>query len=545
MEEIDFKTRQLRKYAHHLKTQLKIYSGESVKKGDSIERKLSIYKKLRKLFHYLDEKKGEDGIIIKDDKTNKQVKTYYDLLKGKIDKLNSKILEEKKVKNLSNLKKIQIDSSNSKIYENEIINSDEENEPNSNNRNNNNDLNDNLDQDNEYDEEFTEIGPTPQLNGRVLTIFDIETSPEHLIISPIKNRIQNNLNINLGNENNEDDDNNDDDKIFKTPSKPILSHDNNSNIIIHNNLSSSSRKLNFENIETTPIKNKINLEQELKINETPRYLRSQLMSIKNVDEIIIGDNWSEDEFDDGDDEEKFYADDDDEEGDLDIDRLPDIDDDIKISSFIEPSPIIKKRGRSLFDLQKDLIGLKRNLTDLEEVIEDDYAGDYDDNNNNNDDILEINNDKPNNDGFKKNENNDLNDENKDEKEEETIENVFDPHYKLRNKIKTIKRSTKRAKLKTDKIDVKDELEKVDIHALAFGNLSNVLDMGLNVKNHSYDDKEEEEEEEEYIRKDIKQLEEELNIGKSKGKGRHPLSNNFVRLKINRGGRKGGKFGRKR
>ena len=537
--EISFsnKYRLLRKYAQYLKTQLKSYSGESVRKDSTIERKLVIYKKLRKLIHYVDESSVKEEGKNDDSKAVKQVDTYYELLEHKIEKLQKQKLETERRDEIKNLAKKVIIEKPELIVESDFEDgevhkvtsgsvSDEETDEN---------------------ELVTEIGPTPQLNGRVLTIFDIQTSPEQFLISPLK-RGQPKVDIHsqLGAAANEFDD-----EIFKTPSKPASQFGEPQSQYGSSYLASSSRKLKFDAVNTTPVKSAINVN----INETPRYLRTQSTSLKNIDEIIIGDEWSADELDE-------YTDEENNEGnavlmddlaDINIEKLPDLDENIDHIN-VEPSPIIKKMGRSLFDLHKDLIGLRRNLTDLEELVDDEDIvrnrivhempmEEEDEEGSNEGEI--INDFSP---ALKEDENGDktLVEQNANgtceaaDEQEEEIESIFDPHYMLRKKMKTIKRSTKRAKLRTDRVSLKDELEEIDIHALAFGKRSSGhLDEGLtgadgDASNGSGEDDDFAEKEEEYVRKDIKQLEKELNIGKSKGKGRHPLSNNFVRLKINRG-----------
>lgn len=531
------KFRLLRKYAHYLKTQLKSYSGKSVPKNSTIERKLAIYKKLRKLIHYVDETLVKDEERSDDPKAKKQVDTYYKLLEHKIEKLQKqkpKTDERDNVKTL--VEKVNVEKP--KL----IVQSDVEDEETQKRGSN-------IASDEETGENdlVTEIGPTPQLNGRVLTIFDIMTSPEQFLVSPLK-RGQPDVDVQaqLGASTNQGDN-----EVFKTPSKPASQVGETQSQYGSNYLASSSRKLNFEDLSTTPVKDATNVN----INETPRYLRTQSTSLKNIDEIIIGDEWSADELDEYSDEHNtennaLLMDD---LADIDIEKLPDLDENIDHIN-VEPSPIIKKMGRSLFDLHKDLIGLRRNLTDLEEMVDDeDIVG--------NRLVHEVSADEGEGGNAHGTENSDVynpalkDDEIEDEtlveqnakgiseatdEQEQEIESVFDPHYKLRKKMKTIKRSTKRAKLRTDKVSLKDDLEEIDIHALAFGKrLSEHLYEGLNgadgnALNGSEDDDDFAEKEEEYVRKDLKQLEKELNVGKSKGKGRHPLSNNFVRLKINRG-----------
>ncbi|GAV29241.1 hypothetical protein PMKS-002723 [Pichia membranifaciens] len=537
--EISFsnKYRLLRKYAHYLKTQLKSYSGESVRKDSTIERKLVIYKKLRKLIHYVDETSVKKEGKSDDYKAVKQVDTYYKLLEHKIEKLQKQKLEKERKDEIKTLAKKVILEKPKQIVESDFEDGEAQMVTSGS-------VSDDETAENEL---VTEIGPTPQLNGRVLTIFDIQTSPEQFLISPLKRgKPKVDIQAQLGAVANEVDD-----EVFKTPSKPVSQFGEPQSQYGSNYLASSSRKLKFDAVNTTPVKSAINVN----INETPRYLRTQSTSLKNIDEIIIGDEWSADELDE-------YSDEENSEGnallmddlaDIDIEKLPDLDENIDHIN-VEPSPIIKKMGRSLFDLHKDLIGLRRNLTDLEELVDDEDIV-------RNRIVNELPVEEGDEEGFhegeiisdftpalKEDENEDktLVEQNTNgtleaiDEQEEEIESIFDPHYKLRKKMKTIKRSTRRAKLRTDRVSLKDELEEIDIHALAFGKRSlEHLDEGLtgadgDASNGSGEDDDFAEKEEEYVRKDVKQLEKELNVGKSNGKGRHPLSNNFVRLKINRG-----------
>lgn len=545
---VNEKYKLLKKYAHYLKTQLKSYSGEAVKKGSTIERKLLIYKKLRKLVHYVDENPAEFGEKTEDSKAAGQVEAYYKLLEHKVQKLQN----QKQQGQESAGKKEKIGSV-VKLADHEMpkatVKGGEENEGEIQIRTNND-----ISEGEEETDIVTEIGPTPQLNGRVLTIFDIQTSPEQFLVSPLKNRLNYKQENHIGAQNLhiENDD------VFKTPSKPASQLEKQPNQLA-NYLDSSSRKLKFDDVNTTPVKREPGTSFE-NLNETPRYLRTQSRSLKNIDEIIIGDEWSADELDgdmDGNmgDDNVVLSDD---EVDMEIVALPDLDENIDHIN-VEPSPIIKRMGRSLFDLHKDLIGLRRNLTDLEELVDDDedIARSKIHNELTAKQTLEPEKETKHGEEIEGKEVPPVNDENSDDntlveattdntsevidQQKEEIQTVFDPHYKLRKKVKTVKRSTKRAKLRTDRLDQKDELAEMDIHALAFGKRpAENPDVGLNCEDENPaadvngDEDDFAEREEEYVRKDIKQLEKELNVGKAKSKGKHPLSNNFVRLKINRG-----------
>jgi DNA replication regulator SLD2 len=531
MSELTFneKYHLLKLYAHHLKKQLKTHSGTVVRKGSSIENKLHVYKKIRKVVHYCDEL----SIASDDKKAVNQVNEYYKYLEKKIQRLKFSINEKKIEKEEKKIESSTLPVKQGKLTEESLhetldkVISDH-----------NDDDDDYGDEDDDELNEITEIGPTPQLNGRVLTIFDIQTSPEKFNISPLKNR-QNqqqkdlNLGINL------DSLDIPDDAVFKTPSKLTSMQS-----LSYSSLETSSRKLNFE---TTPKVSKLN-----EIGETPRYLRTQTIKLNNVDEIIIGDEWSDDDDDadvDASDDESLpnIISSDNEEGNI-LEELNELESHINI----EPSPIIKRTGKSLFELHEDLVIFKKKLTGLE-LLKENTVNEYEEANDlTNVEDLEL----------EKNIEKNLNDETS-KNDEDEITKVFDPHYKLRNKIKTIKRSTRRAKLRTEKLCIEDDLDEIDIHALAFGkhkldfdvdhnqsddnNEAENDDTNNNKDNSNAVDENDEydygEEDEIYERKGVEQLEKELQVGKIKGKGRHPLSNNFVRLKINRGGK--GRFKRRR
>lgn len=510
----------LKKYSKHLKSQLKLHSGESVRKGSSIENKLRIYKKIRKLLSYLDDLENAQN----DEKGVRRLDEYYTYLEHKC----------KKLEHSENIQKIANDEKESFL---EASKSKEQNtislaDP----------VPSTIESDTEYEElsEITEMGPTPQLNGRVLTIFDIQTSPEKFEMSPVKGKVDGSdskLDLDLGITLDPHDN---DDKIFKTPSKITST-------LSYASLDSTSRKLDFGSI--TPVKNvsKASSISTSGIYETPKYLRTQTLRLNNVDEIIIGDQWSENEDEDEEDDEaeeekplsSIMLSDDETQNDAELKTLTDLD----LRNNIEPSPIIKRSGRSLFELHKDMVGLKRNLTDLQELMKDDDIPIIKDETTNEAELIKTFIDIENHESDKDVE------KGNDEPDDDEVTKVFDPHYKLRNKIKTIKRSTRRAKLRTEKLDTKDALDDLDIHALAFGKRKLEFDEDQNQPNVNVDNgnnsgsSDEFEEDEIYQRKDIEQLQKELNVGKSKGKGKHPLSNNFVRLKINRGSR--GRFKRRR
>lgn len=185
------------------------------------------------------------------------------------------------------------------------------------------------------------------------------------------------------------------------------------------------------------------------------------------------------------------------------------------NKLIEPSPLIKRHyEKSLFTMNQELKSIKKNLdffTEQEESSESTLENDADQN------------------------------EKTGGKSESQKER--DPIAGYRKKIKTIKRTTRRTKLKTrGPQDVVDELQGIDIHQklreleenarkrhiadLGIGNTDFNNDIDAGVNDNGSDNEEEEEEEGVYVRKMIR------DPPNKKRKGRNPLSNNFVRLKIN-------------
>lgn len=530
----------LRKYSHYLKTELKAFTGKKVTKGSSVENKLRVYRKLRKLIHYVDDELK--GKVEQEKKIIKQVDNYYEYLESKISKsLNGQTELSTSTRGKTKQVSHHEQPPGNKQVNQESIETDED------------------------DEEITEVGPTPQLNGRVLTIFDIQPSPEKIEMSPMKGVPKLNLGIQLEAPQEVE--------MFKTPTKPVKTLDL--------GFGSSSRKLTFDKIDIADddlVKDTVPAKSNMQpIHETPKYLKTQSTKLNHVDYVMIDDNWSEDEFDDG------FTDtmaplgrgnDDKHENDTPKKHFLELsfsDSELSTLSYIEPSPIIKRTsGRSLFELHKDVVNLKRNLTDLQELAG--LESDHNELNKQDEPVLQT----VGYDEYKLDEKpkeSDEADQNLVSGESthvssptkdntlfrENIVNVFDPHYKLRNKIKTIKRSTRRAKLQSDKISIHDDLEEIDIHALAFGKRKLNFDEGQScdsAKDHSKSETPHkrssdiytsDEDDELYERKDIAQLEKELEVkNKGKGfKGKHPLSNNFVRLKINRGRRGNSRFKRRR
>jgi DNA replication regulator SLD2 len=561
----------LRRYAHELKSQLKTYSGEAVSKGSDVENKYKVYMKLRKLMKLHD----TEGIGINDKHVIKKVEDYYALLRTKLVKMQTKVRQQKEME-----KELQREAQREVIAEQRQLRELEEEKeklkekPKANGaktaRTSSHSVSDEDDDDDDDEEdEITEIGPTPQLNGRVLSIFDIETSPN--TVSPVKRRSDdvtalNNLELKLGFSNND----HANDIVFKTPTRPASARRLNfgsTTTTAETEIGKSSRKLNFDVIQedpinVTPVKDAAAFISP-GIEETPMYLRKESKTINYLDDIIVGFDWSEDELDENgriilsDDDAEAEADDDDDDV-VEVNVLESLMDLNETSANTEPSPIIRKVGRSIFEMRQDLVGLKRNLTDLGKFL----------------DLEELKSEKT--DNFDNEENND-NDktaiqpsrvdsetEHTDTEKDPDLDHVFDPHKKLRDKVKTIKRSTRRARIRTERVDSADVLDEMDIHALAFGQsfVSKPLQPTTQKqKSHQQQDQYEEkerdigdeyeygEEEEVYHRTDISTLQKELEgdhgKGRKRGPGKHPLSNNFVRMKIHhkRGG--GGRFKRRR
>lgn len=171
----------------------------------------------------------------------------------------------------------------------------------------------------------------------------------------------------------------------------------------------------------------------------------------------------------------------------------------------DPSPIFKGNGRSIFSLNTEVKSLKRNLSQL---LEEEKS-------------LLPQPPSPSNDLV-------------DEAEPEEITQQQDLNaFKI--KAKTIKRSTRRVKMKTQKdIHEDDTFEEKQIHDFITNNSDddeNVSD-GLDEDNASG-------EEETYERMDFTHL-----IDQKKKSGKHPLSNNFVRMKIHKRGNGNGRFKRR-
>lgn len=496
----------LRKYAHRLKLQLKEHSGESFVKGSPLDNKLHTYKKLKKLIQYY----SQSQINKKDDKVIRQIDSYYDVFKHKFAKESAKNSLHEKARSFK--PEILVHKAKAPVETDE----------------------------DSGDDEITEVGPTPQLNGRVLTIFDIQTSPEKLDVSPLKGKQTHALEFNVSLVNKTSDDN----EVFKTPSKPASK--NQKDISGLSGLSGASKRLTFtENqIDHEAITPKKKIAASSNLIKTPQYIKNNTIKLSSIDNIILEDEWSDDDSD-LDEANNFRIEDDNDDvttAELnELEKLPDLDEEMNAKA--EPSPLIKRTGRSLFQIHSDARGLKRNLSTLQSLLDGEE--------NIGSDISELESINPP-EGSETDNVPAANDENQ---RDDVLYDEYDPHARLRIKMKTIKRSTRRAKLKTERVDLKDDMENFNIHALARGELDNAkveeehmptetdtpLSMQITTTS-KFDLEDQDSDDDTYVRKGIEQLQNEL--GTAKGKGKHPLSNNFVRLKINRGNR-GGRFKRRR
>ncbi|KAG7897691.1 hypothetical protein KL935_004872 [Ogataea polymorpha] len=268
-----------------------------------------------------------------------------------------------------------------------------------------------------------EIGPTPQLDGRVLGIFDIEIKESPARQTPTK---QANPVMEVASPDN-----------FKTPTKKV------------------ERKLLFQE---TPRRERTAL-----LQETPQYLRTE----SNTSSAMFFGNLTPEK------------------------KSPQVMD-VSPSKVVEPSPIIRRAGRrTLYELNNEIKELQRQKSqDGEEIVE------------------AVHEELP-----------------EDEiKQEDVI---------IRKK--TAKRTTRRVRLRTLGLqDEEDMLESLDIH-------EEIKKLRQNSETKTISEDEDlsqpESEEEEYVRK--KATEED----KKSTSGKHPLSNNFVRMKIHR--KTGGRFKRRR
>lgn len=304
------------------------------------------------------------------------------------------------------------------------------------------------------------IGPTPQLNGRVLGLFDIQlkqlpnspTRPHMEVTSPKKP-----TKLEL--------------ELFKTPTKG-------KNVSTFKTPQSTRRRLQFDK----------------SVDQTPSYLREMTQQVAvGLDYTAILSDLS----DFSDSEEEIVND---------VSQTP-IQKEASPNTrrMIEPSPLIKRKPeKSLFVLSQELKALQQSSQALDAIM-------------------------------------DPEPEEQEEAEPEKSETplAVDPMEKYRNKVKTIKRTTRRVKMKTQDLEVEDdELEGVDIHQ-RINELKKPVKLKRPAPQTSEDEEESEEEEEEtYTRKYTREP-----PSKNKSRGKHPLSNNFVRLKINM--HHGGRFKRRR
>ena len=378
------------------------------------------------------------------------------------------------------------------------------------------------------DEQTDRIGPTPQLNGRVLGIFDIELKQlkdknpleqtpskvkdqEITIISPCSSKLTNNKAA--------DNTKSLSASMFETPKGEVRTKD----VLFktpQQSLASCRKKLNFSS----------NIEQ------TPQYLHHETETLSMLDYDGMLSDLSD--FEDSSSDFESSSDDrtsgspdigdddvivgggntiDDDHNDHILkpvstskndDFIPVLPPTPNVRKLVEPSPLIKRHyEKSLFTMNQELKSIKKNLeffADQEEL-------------------------KP---PVSESEGS-LHDEKSGENAKPQKEH--DPIASYRKKIKTIKRTTRRSKLKTKgPNDVADELQGVDIHKKLRELEENTrkrrmaaLDMA-NGESNSVDvnDSDSQKEEEVYVRKMIR------DPPNKKRRGINPLSNNFVRLKIN-------------
>ncbi len=378
------------------------------------------------------------------------------------------------------------------------------------------------------DEQTDRIGPTPQLNGRVLGIFDIELKQlkdknpleqtpskvkdqEITIISPCSSKLTNNKAA--------DNTKSLSASMFETPKGEVRTKD----VLFktpQQSLASCRKKLNFSS----------NIEQ------TPQYLHHETETLSMLDYDGMLSDLSD--FEDSSSDSESSSDDrtsgspdigdddvivgggntiDDDHNDHILkpvstskndDFIPVLPPTPNVRKLVEPSPLIKRHyEKSLFTMNQELKSIKKNLEffadqeDLKPPVSESEGS--------------------------------LHDEKSGENAKPQKEH--DPIASYRKKIKTIKRTTRRSKLKTKgPNDVADELQGVDIHKKLRELEENTrkrrmaaLDMA-NGESNSVDvnDSDSQKEEEVYVRKMIR------DPPNKKRRGINPLSNNFVRLKIN-------------
>ncbi|VEU22308.1 DEKNAAC103343 [Brettanomyces naardenensis] len=326
------------------------------------------------------------------------------------------------------------------------------------------------------------LGPTPQLDGRVLGIFDIQLrlqkSPDS-DPSPSKRRVS-------------------------SPRKEPPVTTANSNFPASMDFKTPT-KIRIDPQFKTPQQGIGSARKRLQFAEqTPQYLRdvTEKVSILDYDGILsdLSDlSGIESESDEYSDDSVVEKVEDDTGSIFTSPATP------NTQKLIEPSPIIRRHyEKSLYTISQELKGLQKNLELLREesgeaeVVENDVV----------------------------------------EEIKEDVKPDYDPIAKYRKKVKTVKRTTRRVKMKTmGPEDVDDELAGVDLQKRMklLGNENE----GVKRKEEEVDVHEEEEEEEEeevYERKMIRSP-------PSKKKKRNPLATNFVRLKINQ--HHGGRFRKRR
>ncbi|GMM28751.1 hypothetical protein DAMA08_014670 [Martiniozyma asiatica (nom. inval.)] len=395
---------QLKRFCKSLKSELKRHSGKKIDKNTPLYEKLYIYNKVKALLseptadpaklkkYYVKYVSGStsDGDALSADKNNESAKEKTELDKGKIAQAEN-------------------------IFNGEGKAEEDANE----------DADDDADADADADAEVTEIAPTPQLEGRVLSLFSIAT-PQSLFKHP---------------------------KI--SPAKSLL--------------------------KDTSL---VELKPTVLISESP--IKSTVREL-----------------------------------------------------CISPSPLFK--GRNLAGLKRELEGLKKNLNILISAADQDASAEncfeYD---------HPIDNET---DGFKTLSslmglNDNVDSETAVQKDTDTaavegddpatneevkVQALSDTSGGVANsgrvyKAKTVKRTTRRVRMKTEKhIEVNNQFEDVNIHGLA---TEEAAESDSSLHDDDVQEHTEDASEDEYERMDLQKLKEQ-----PKSKSKHPLSNNFVKMKI--------------
>ncbi|ODV83754.1 hypothetical protein CANARDRAFT_177455 [[Candida] arabinofermentans NRRL YB-2248] len=377
------------------------------------------------------------------------------------------------------------------------------------------------DEDEDQDDSDKEIGPTPQLHGRVLGVFDIELKPtpqstpvkkNPLIdnniefVSPLKATPRINRKLN--------------DVEFITPSKKV------------------ERKLLFGgagvNIET-PKK-----QQQHKVDETPGYMKVNLSRTHSSAILLKLNNNDDNNNNDNDTDTDTDNDEIQVENESIMTPLKSPTKSLGTSPLkIEPSPILRRNlGKSLFQINNELSTLKKNLKFFESETNDDDDDD--------DEVKSSG----------------------DEAIESPLEVVddIDGDVKIDNKLydptkekidtskkrsKTMKRTTKRVKLKTvelstnddefDNINIHDKIKEMDeSYSKHMAQIEKNRDDLVIIDNGSDNDDQLDrltDDDDDDSNEVYKRREHDLTKDSKKTTKGHPLSNNFVKYKIHK--RKGG------